>query len=107
MEHIVTLLTVILVLVIFYLAQLPAKRQEKDLKKMQDELKKKDRIVTYNGLCGEIDEILEDRVIIKAEPDKIRLSIEKWAIAGIDERNLKEDKKEEDKKEKTSKKKEE
>jgi len=104
MEHIVTLLTVVLVLVIFYLAQLPAKRQEKDLKKMQDELKKKDRIITYNGLCGEIDEILEDRVIIKAEPDNIRLSIEKWAIAGIDERNLKE---EIDKKEKIKKNKEE
>jgi len=88
MEYIGTIITAILVLVVFYLAQLPAKRQEKGLKKMQEEVKKNDRILTYNGLCGTVAEVLEDRVILKTEPDGVQLSIEKWAIAGIDERTF-------------------
>ena len=55
---------------------------------MQEELKKGDKIITYSGLSGEIEEILEDRIIIIANPDKVKLSIEKWAIAGIDDRKI-------------------
>lgn len=88
MEFIGTIVTIVLILLVFYLAQLPAKRQEKDLKKMQEERKVGDRIITYTGLCGIIAEVLEDRVILKTEPDGVQLSIEKWAIAGIDDRNF-------------------
>ena len=55
---------------------------------MQEELKKGDRVITYSGLSGKIEEILEDRVIINVNPDNIKLSIEKWAIAGIDDRKI-------------------
>lgn len=88
MEYIGTIVTAIIILIVFYLAQIPAKRQEKEIKKMQDDIKVGERIITYTGLCGEITEVLEDRVILKTEPEGLKLSIEKWAIAGIDERNL-------------------
>ena len=42
MELIGTAVTAILVLLVFYLAQLPAKRQDKDIQKMQEEVKEKD-----------------------------------------------------------------
>ena len=99
MEYIGTFVTAIIVILVFYLAQIPARRQDKELKKMQDELKIKDRIITYSGLCGEIEEVLEDRVILKTEPDKIRISVEKWAVAGIDERTLEKKEEKENKKE--------
>lgn len=103
MELIGTIITAILVLLVFYLSQMPAKRQEKDLKKMQEDLKENDRVITYNGLCGTIAKVLDDRVILKAEPDGVQLSIEKWAIAGLDDRSFEETEKIE-KKEKKSKK---
>ena len=55
---------------------------------MQKELKKGDKIITYTGLSGTIDEVLEDRIILITNPDKIKLSIEKWAVAGIDDRKI-------------------
>ena len=33
-------------------------------------------------------EVLEDRIIVELNPDKVRISIEKWAVAGIDERDI-------------------
>ena len=32
--------------------------------------------------------MLEDRIILKAYPDDIKFSIEKWAIAGLDDRYI-------------------
>ena len=56
---------------------------------MQDELKKGDKIITYSGLSGTIEEILEDRIILSTNPDNVKISIEKWAVAGIDDRDIK------------------
>ena len=87
MEYINIIITVLLILFIFYLAQQQKKRQEKQLKQMQDELKIGDRIITYSGLSGVIEEVSKEQVIIKINPEEnIRISIEKWAVAGIDDR---------------------
>ena len=69
---------------------MPRRKQAKEIKKMQENLKKGDKIITYTGLSGKVEEVLEDRIIISANPDKIKLSIEKWAVAGLDDRNIKE-----------------
>ncbi len=87
-QIIFTVVTVILLLILYYLSILPRKKQEKEIKKMQDDLKKGDKVITYTGLSGTIDEILEDRIILITNPDKVKLSIEKWAIAGIDDRQI-------------------
>lgn len=55
---------------------------------MQDNLKKGDKVITYTGLSGIIEEVLEDRIILKTYPDDVKLSIEKWAVAGIDDRTI-------------------
>lgn len=91
-QLIVTIVTIALLLAIYYLSIIPKKREQKEVKKMQDELKKGDKIITYAGLSGIIEEVLEDRIIISTNPDKTKLSIEKWAVAGIDDRNIYEDK---------------
>lgn len=87
-QLIITLITVFLLLGLYYLMMIPRKKQAKEIEKMQKELKKGDNIITYSGLSGTIDEVLEDRIILITNPDKIKLSIEKWAVAGIDDRKI-------------------
>ena len=87
-QLIITIITILLIMGLYYFTLLPRKKQEKEIKKMQDDLKEGDKVITYTGLSGTIEEILEDRIIIKTRPDNIKLSIEKWAVAGIDDRNI-------------------
>ena len=85
-QLIITIITILLIIGLYYLTLLPRKKQEKEIKKMQDDLKKGDKVITYTGLSGVIEEVLEDRIILKTNPDNVKLSIEKWAIAGLDDR---------------------
>lgn len=84
-----TLVIVIIILIIYYSCTSVKRRQENNLREMQDKIKKKDKIITFSGLSGIVEEVHEDRVIISTYPDKTKLSIEKWAIAGIDDREIK------------------
>lgn len=79
-----------IILVVFIFLYLPKKAQEKALKQMQEKIKKKDNIITYSGLTGQVEEITEERVLVKLDASSdICIWIEKWAIAGIDDRNKK------------------
>lgn len=88
MEYMQFIATIIIILVIFYIANMPNKKQEKELKKMQSEIKKDDKIVTYSGLSGIVSEVIDDRIILKVYPNMTEISIEKWAIAGLDDRKI-------------------
>jgi len=68
--------------IVFLLVYLPKKNQEKKIKQMQANLKIGDKIVTYSGLSGEIVNIDNDEVTVQTSPDNVKLTIEKWAIAG-------------------------
>lgn len=90
LEQILTTLAFVAVLlVIYYWGTWQRRKNQKELKKMQDNLKKGDKVITFSGLAGVVEEILEDRIIISLYPDKTKISIEKWAIAGIDDRTIK------------------
>lgn len=88
MEYIQLIITVIIILLVFGFSEYLRKKQAEDTKKMQAEIKVNDKIVTYTGLSGTVKEVLEDRVIINANPSGVELSIEKWTIAGTDDRNI-------------------
>lgn len=79
---------IVTILIIFYFAQMPNRISNKKLKKIHDELKMGDKIITYSGMSGVIVEVFDDRVVIELNPDKNRISIEKWAIAGLDDRDI-------------------
>lgn len=83
-----TLVLIIIIFLIYYMSYYERKKDEKKIKKMQDELKKGDKVITYSGISGIIDKIEEDRIILKTYPDNVKLSIEKWAVAGLDDRNI-------------------
>ena len=95
MEYIQFIVTIIIILVIYYIANIQNKKQQTELKKMQSEIKKDDKVITYSGLSGIVSEVMEDRVILKVYPNMTEVSIEKWAIAGLDDREIDEPKKEE------------
>lgn len=84
---------IIMILVIFYIASTQEKKQKQELKKMQEAIKENDKIITYSGLSGTVTEVLEDRIILQTYPENTKVSIEKWAIAGIDERKIDENNK--------------
>jgi len=88
MEYIKFIVCIIVILIIFYFAQITNKMQNKKIKEMQDNLKTGDKIITYSGLTGIVVEVMEDRIIVETNPDKYRISIEKWAVAGLDDRNI-------------------
>lgn len=88
MEYIKFIICIICILIIFYFANISNRKQNKKIKEMQNQLKCGDKIITYAGLSGIITEVKDDRVIIQTNPDNIKISIEKWAIAGIDDRDI-------------------
>lgn len=83
-----TLVIVIIILIIYYSCTSVKNRKDAQLKKMQDNLKKKDKIITFSGLSGVVEKVYEDRIIISTNPDGTKISIEKWAVAGIDDRDV-------------------
>ena len=90
-EQIIYTAVIVVIIIIIYLnVYFQNKRVEKAKKEMQDAIKKGDKIITYSGLSGEVDKVLEDRLIVKLYPDNTKISIEKWAVAGLDDRNIKE-----------------
>lgn len=92
MEYIQFIVTIIIILVIFYITNYAKRKQDKELKKMQDDLKEGDKIVTYSGMAGIVSKVLEDRIILKTYPNEIEISIEKWAVAGLDDRTIEDEK---------------
>lgn len=88
MEYIKYGVCIVIILIVFYFAQIPNILKNKKIKQFQNGLKVGDKVITYTGMCGVIVEVFEDRVIIELNPDKNRISIEKWAVAGIDDRDI-------------------
>ena len=84
-----TIALVLIILIIYYMSLAQRKKQDKELKKLQDNLKKGDKVITYSGLSGIIDKIEDDRIILQTYPDKVKISVEKWAVAGLDDRDIK------------------
>ena len=83
-----TLVLVAIIFLIYYITYYGRNKDAKKIKKMQDELKEGDKIITYSGLAGIIDKIEEDRIILQTYPDNVKISIEKWAVAGLDNRTI-------------------
>ena len=77
------LLPLIIIFFIFYfLLILPQQRKQKAHKKMLDELKKGDRVITVGGLIGEVSRIKDNVVTIKFS-ENVEIDFVKNAISQI------------------------
>ena len=82
------IIIVVIIMMIYYLGTIQNKKRDKELKAMQDSLKKGDKIITFSGLAGVVEDTKDDRIIVSLYPNKTLVSIEKWAIAGLDDRTI-------------------
>lgn len=77
------LLPLILIFFVFYfLLILPQQKKAKQHKKMLDELKEGDKVITVGGLIGEVEKIKEDIVTLKFR-EETKIDVVKNAISQI------------------------
>jgi preprotein translocase subunit YajC len=83
MDLLGTLGPIILMFVLFYFLLIrPQQKKQKAVQKMQNELKKGDKVVTIGGLHGIVDSVDEVKVNIKCG-DGSRLTFERNAIRDV------------------------
>ncbi|MFH0774088.1 MAG: preprotein translocase subunit YajC [bacterium] len=59
-------LPIIFIVIIFYLLIiLPQQKKDKDHRKMTEELKKGDRIITQAGICGKVVDVRETTILLE------------------------------------------
>ncbi len=75
----------VLMLVVFYFFFLrPQLNKQKELKNLQDSLKKGTRVVTSSGIHGKVVDILEDNGTVMLDLGKTTVQIEKSAITSLE-----------------------
>lgn len=75
------LIFLVLIIFIFYFFMIrPQTKQNKELKKFRDNLKKGDKIVTIGGIHGKIAEVKDATVLVEVS-DGTKLTFEKSAIS--------------------------
>ncbi|MFD1362944.1 preprotein translocase subunit YajC [Lentibacillus salinarum] len=83
MEMIVSLLPIILMFVIFYFLLIrPQQKRQKQVRQMQADLQKGDKVVTIGGLHAEIHALDEDTVVLQSGEGP-RLTYDRSAIREI------------------------
>lgn len=71
---------IILMFVIMWLFMIrPQRKQQKELEKFRNELKRGDKIVTAGGIYGTVDEIKEKTLLIKVDGD-VKLRVDKNSV---------------------------
>ncbi len=65
------------------LTALPQQRKQKAWNKMLSELKTGDRVTTNGGLRGQILSLRDDAVILRVQPDGLKLEFLRSAIASV------------------------
>lgn len=70
----------ILIFVVMWLFMIrPQRKQQKELEKFRNELKRGDKVVTAGGIYGTVDEIKDRTILIKVDGD-VKLRVDKSCI---------------------------
>ena len=76
------LLMLVAIFAIFYFLMIrPESKRRKERQAMIDSLQRHDKVVTVGGLYGEVQDVHEDRVVIKIA-ENIKVEVAKTAISG-------------------------
>ncbi len=71
-----------IIFLVFYLLLIrPQQKRAKEAKKMLDELKKGDEVVTTGGIIGRISGVKENEIILQVQ-DGVRIRMQKSAVTG-------------------------
>lgn len=93
------------ILIFYFMIIRPQNKKQKETERMLKELKKGDKVVTIGGLRGEVQDVKDDTIVIKVDPDSnTKLEFNRSAVASlvqppVPQKDAKKDDKKEDKKE--------
>ena len=76
-------LPVLVVGAMYFLMIAPNQKKQKAWQQMLSEIKPSDKVTTTGGLRGVVQSVKEDLVIIRVQPDNLRLEFVKSAIASV------------------------
>ncbi|MEA1986925.1 MAG: preprotein translocase subunit YajC [Candidatus Marinimicrobia bacterium] len=76
---------ILIFVVIWFFMMRPQAKKQKETKKMLDELKPKDKVVTIGGIYGEVDSVKDYKVVLKVGKDATKIEVKKSAIASKQE----------------------
>ena len=72
---------VLTVVVFYFFAIRPQKKQEKAANDMRNNLLVGDEITTIGGIVGTVVNVKEDRFVIESGADQVRIELMKWALS--------------------------
>lgn len=74
---------VLLIVVFYFFAIRPQKKQEKEVRAMRSSLEVGDAITTNGGIVGVVVKVKDDMILIETGADRTKLQIQKWAVHSI------------------------
>lgn len=74
---------VVMVLVFYFLIMRPQQKREKETRRMLNDMRPGDEVITIGGIKGHIVTIKEDSVIIETGANKTKLTFEKGAVKSV------------------------
>ena len=72
------MLLAIFVIMYFFMIR-PQRKQQKELEKFRNELKRGDKVITSGGIYGTVDEVKEKTVLLKVDGD-VKLRVDKQCL---------------------------
>jgi len=74
---------VLLIVVFYFFAIRPQKKQEKQVREMRASIEVGDAITTSGGIVGVVVKIKDDMILIESGADRTKLQIQKWAVHSV------------------------
>lgn len=78
------IMIVALFAIMYFMLIRPQKKKDDEIRKMRDNLKVGDEILTIGGIYGKIVRIKDDSLTIQVGSDRTRIEVAKWAINNIE-----------------------
>ncbi len=73
---------VFIVAIFYFLVFMPMQKQKKQQAEMLRSLQNGDVVLTTGGLVGTIVKLLDDALILRIEPDNVKLKVARSAVSG-------------------------
>jgi preprotein translocase subunit YajC len=76
-------LPILFFVVLYFLMIVPNQRKQKKWQAMLDQIKSGDRVTTNGGIRGTVLTVKDDAVVLRVQPDGLKLEFVKSAIAAV------------------------
>lgn len=76
-------LLVLMFVAMYFLLIMPNQRKQKQWQSMLSQLKSGDRVTTSGGIRGSVVSVKDDVVVVRTQPDGVKLEVVKSAIAAV------------------------